>query len=489
MRWPRGSDAAVAIALFLLSLAVRLPFLGAGHHGYEGAEFSVARQLGQEDTRVLYLENGEPGDAGPLFWVRPLHALVLYPASLFGFEAARLVMVAVASALAPATFRLARLAGASRPTALVAAFVPALVPGLAGAGTHLYPAALAAPLVLFALGERIRGRWPRALLWLVVASWIDETALLVLAGRLVLELRDGLHRREAKLWPVDLTIRQTAHLYALAPAAVFAGLHANIVSLFPLGHWGGATAATFLAEATLGGWLLVGLAFGLRSSSPRRWSAAALLLLAAHLLLAALGRAPDSSAALLPAATASVAAALTMESLLPEARRRRALVAAALLLVLLVAAVPGSVALKRTASPLAAQPSMAEAWTAARLENRDLEDARRQMDPTRWQAFFLIDVPWYHVYEPFHYALHSREGRFTSTPGVADVTRWGAWIERSDVVTVVAKNDHPLNRLVRETYGDCALHENPTYFILAGAACAGRGAELQRRWDETAAPP
>lgn len=484
--WPSPTvERRLPWVLGIAAALARLPLLSTSGLGTESAHFSLAHTLGAADPRILYIHWTTPVSPSPFFWLRPLHYLLLAPGTWIGWWAVRTPAFLAGALLPVVAYEVLRRQGTSTATSFVGAATLSLHPDLVMASMRIGPQPVSAFLVVAALWARGLGRTARAVACFVAAAWIDDAALLVFGGVVAVELVDGVRRREATIWPVDLTKRQTLFLYGSFLAAVPAATHLGLALSDPFDTSGTQGIALFVPRLFLGGWLLPILAGGAFHPRSRRLCLAAL---GFSVLLGLQGWTrhflPEPTFAYAAGVFGTMAAATAIHAWAGALRvpYARGLQAAGVVLVVAAIVIPAGVTWKRAAEPLG-EPTADLVSGEATFRQGDVALAEVLAHVPRGRPLFVVDVPWYSVAEPFATTARAPMLRFAWT---TDVVRPGAWtdlIEDNGTTTVVQVTPAPFNNDIRETYSDCVAWKDADFSVLDGARCEGHRGELEERWN------
>jgi hypothetical protein len=495
-------DWAPFVLLTLGAFLIRLPFADIPPYGDEGAFYYTSRHLDDFPPNVhdLYVEPGSELTPNvlyrptPLFWYRPLHYLLMFPAAQAGFQSYRLFSLALTSTIPALAAAVLRVHGARRVTAWTAGGAIGILPYFVVWSVITLPDALVTMWFLLALLCYKTNRvWAMGAA-LLAAAWTKETVLLGIAALLALSLWTR-YRSGARFgWPLVISKRE-----AILAATIPLGLVPLNIALWKGGAPPGGSGAPGW------GWLLEGL-FGIVWFAPlvllgfaygrsRALAALALVYPAFYVLY---GQGLDKTVNVwylyLPASLAVIAAAMALDSWATAVhgtgpRRAPSIVAAAFVALILVAAlVPTGGAKSVFFQPLTgrASDSVADALRYESSRDADLRDA---IDATRLgpeRTVFVIDVYGSYVLHPISTSGSTVWWGETRTVALLgqDIATWPVAIEERADRTLLWKQPHALNQAVRDVYADCIVLENAQYAVFEGSSCAGRSEALRERYDD-----
>lgn len=478
--------AVLALGLYAVALSVRLATWRGDPMGWETAHFMLARELGQEDPRVggLY---APAADAGPIFWSRPAFYILLHPISLFSFDAARLFMLGCTSLLAPLSFLLLRRSQVSLLVSGGTGLLLALHPAFFVPGAKILSPSLAAVVLagaMFAHQADRRG-WARPML--VVAPWIDEAALLVVAALLFRELWVGQRSGTSTWWPFSLTRDQTALVLVLALGALpflFVGVN-NYYPPFGLTQPG--ELRDLPDRLLLSVWVLPLLTAGLAWPRTRGLALLSIVMtLSIFVMSISFSARPEPAVAAFTGFFAVLALGICIDEAWHRRKNRTGWFAAALAVLLVASSVLLPAAAVRSATqPLTTLPtsSMWESVASARSIDPARSEILAALRPGQWSHLVVVDVPWYEIYEPFFYRAQTDGLTFAYTTERGTLEPYVAAIEGNTTGTVLVKSDSPLSGALSATYEDCLVFENAVYALFDGAACEGGQERLRREYD------
>jgi len=153
-------------------------------------------------------------------------------------------------------------------------------------------------------------------------------------------------------------------------------------------------------------------------------------------------------------------------------------------------AVPSTVAWKaRPTMPLSGHSEWNLQETYDYQHSRDslLPDVIARLNASQLGTVFLVDVGWFFVYTPFSLIADTVRHAYTGFP-IADIGEWADTVDHSDV-TIVYKSGTPVNKVVLDVYGDCAIFENAEYVTIDAPNCRGRSAQLKAAYEARNSEP
>lgn len=479
-------DVAVFVGLYVAAVLARLPIWHSAIYGDEGHAFLAGRTFGGQVLNIKYLDMPPGASLAQLFWYRPLTHLPLAIGSSISFYAWRLNHLLITSLAPSIAFGILRSLNVRRWLAAAAGLPFAFNPIFVTFGVIVFHDALGIVALGLALWAHVRGRYGLAAVGFVAAAWVEEVALFALPFLFLFDLWRTLRTKEASLWPLVLTRKQSAYLLAMAfsPAMLLLSLQMGE----PLGGHAGPTGfLTMLDHMLYLTWLLPVILLGLRWRKSRELAGLALVFPAFYALYYVSGRAVQVWWVLLPAFLSVLGAACALDAWLDHRASRPArnpgtapfgvphAVAAVLgALVLVQILVPSTVAWKgETVMPLSgtAESNLVQTLHYQNGRGQALPQAIDHLTATQRQQLTLVDVDWFYVYTPFSQVAGFVHYGFTGTS--TDVDEWGRALAASTAL-VVQKAETPLNHAIRDTYHDCQAYENPDYVIIDLPRCTPR---------------
>ncbi len=480
----------VPAILFLTAMALRAPLVDEPPTTWEPLHYTIAHDLGQEDPRVTSFFEWGTVDFGPLFWNNLGFYLVTAGPAQISFEATRILMVLVSSAIAPIGYWTLRAHGVRSVYAVAAGLLLATHHTMSVWGSTISPTTTATTWLACALLFDARGRPRPAAAFLALALLSDRLVIVPAIALVVQALVNARALAGGRGWPDRLDERASLYLTAFVAGAVplsFAG--ARVFSLS--GLW---TPTQIIGTAVLAWPLLPLILLGL-AWTRTRWSSAlaasqiAFLVLARHVFERSAGEGQFQAAAMLSVLAAAVAideADVRLSASRPVFAAATWRAGALALLILAGATTFGVLPPDLPLATSAGPGDREEALQWVRAQGTDLADAGRAAADPSFTRLVVADVPWWHVYYPFL----PRPGFEHMATGLSDlpvdINLWNASIEREGTVLVLGPSGSPLNAALRATYADCSIHKNPSYEIFDGGRCIGRGERLHEEfWNRT----
>lgn len=484
--------------LYGLALWTRLRIWHSFPYGDEGGFYYVAGHFWHAPPNLENLYNPGWFDFRPVFWVRPMHFLLLFPGGIFSFESYRFLNIAYTSLLPVLAFVILRGWGARRALAFLVGLAVAFAPVFVVWGVITIPDGPMTVVFALALVAAQRGWYHAAGALLTLAVWVKEVAIVGVAFLLATAVWSG--RRDFQAWPLRLNKPQTAYLGALilGPLAL---MYAMTVRAPLPGGLSETEPKWLLDQLFMTSWLIPLLPVGLlwpRSRFPAALGLAYPVFYVVYTQL--LGRGVNLWYLVLPNFLVLLGAAMTLNEAWNQAAPQRRTV---------VRWIPAALALFLTAilavSILAPNSEGKADWvqplSQTRLNNlrqsvdyevsrdNDLQAAIQAMRLAPERDVFLADL-----YEPYVvYPVAVQSGRVWNSNSWdtehfgAEVSRWSDAIESRAHVTLVDKNrwgrPTALIVAVQEVYADCAVHDSARYLVIEGASCAGRGDELEASFE------
>lgn len=487
-----GLGPLVYVVVYLVALSVHAHAVVHAPYGDEAFHYAAATRLWQPDSNVHVFYASESLDFNLLFWQRPVFFLLLAPAAAISFDAFQMFHTLLVSALPVVIVGLARSLGVARLSAGAVGLSAGIHPLLVVWTTRMFPDGLAATFALTALLLWTRGRHAHAVAVALAATWIKETAGLVLIALVVLWVFPAVARR-LRLSPAE----KPAGPWWGAPVALAVAPLPIMYSLYLGGRFPGwvrdGNASTLLnvlvGSVLVFPFLVASLAF----PRARLVGAMAIGYLAFFFGYAVFyNHQVQGWYVAIPLSLALVASAAAAHGLDEEVRRRFATRARPFLTILLallvaVSVLPtGSAGRSIISGGLPGGPASLGATSAfMHLEGADMVAAIDAFERTTESKVVVVDASWLYLYYPFGF------GRDRVTFARSDflVPNNQSWepvidaIETWDTVTVIGADDgrRQVGLTLREVYQECTLFANPSYQLVRGAECAGRGAEFLGR--------
>lgn len=231
-------DAPSLAVAYAIALWLRLVLWDTNAYFVESGHYFASRHTISHATNLVSVTFMGHFDMAWQFWQRPIFSLALTPGALVSFDAYRLQLILMTSALAPLAILLLREFGARRATAYFVGLVVAVHPVLVNWGAYGMPDSLMVFwFVLAVLAER-RGRPAWAGAFALAAVWTKEIAVFPILFLLGRSLWVGVRQGTTRLWPFQGDRLQTAYLgvlvlaplpllYALRLGAPFPGLRSG----------------------------------------------------------------------------------------------------------------------------------------------------------------------------------------------------------------------------------------------------------------------
>lgn len=455
----------------------------------------------QDAANVHLLDESAGWPISLFFWWRPLFRLLFTPAALVSFDAYRVAYILFVSLLAPLAFWLLRAHGARWYLAVGAAVAAALSPALVQWGAITFPDE--AMMVAFVAGlwaaRRDQHAWSAAAF--TAAIWLKEIAVVGVAVLLVHDVILDLRSRASRIWPIQLSGRNTALAFAillgLAPLFYYMFLGGARPGWTP-----GGIGLEFYERVLPVLWLLPLLLLGLAWPRTRPLSLLALAYPAFFLYYAyGLDGGVEAWYLALPNYLGLVAAALVLDEWshrwTPNDYRRawapRLTGVAVTALILLQIFAPASADLKSSVTaPISGQAtwSLSETMGFEQRRNAHLEDLVDHLEPPDLGTVLLVDLGWFFIFYPF--ADRADQVRFAYTDwwpkSRSDVQRWGTVVEADANATILGLYPpiRPLNEAIRNVYADCTAYTNAEYVVLRGQSCNGRLDQLVSEYERLA---
>lgn len=490
MPTPRWVGPALALGLWALGFAIKIPVLGSPPYWDEGLHYWTAKHLGDGYDAITDVYGNPVAAPQALVFQRPLFYLAFWLPAQGGFEAFRVTHAVAASLLSPLAYLLLRGHGVRRPFAAAAGVAVAVVPQLAMWGALGLMDSLMTAAIAVMLWARATHRSGVLFAASVAAVWTKETAYAAVVGLLAYDAVRGWIAGRVGLAPLRLDGRTSALAWA-ALVAPWPLVYAVMQDLAMPGAANHGSALPVLDRMFTTPWLLPILVLGLW---PRRSRSLCAFALAAGLFLLALQLASRDVPQWYEVPTAFFAlagAGAAADAWWREAPRRvrwstPAPAAVAVLLVYLLVMLPNSPERDRL-RPFSGDGgnSLAGSWAFEMdIRDRELHDAIAAIPLHERPDVVDVDVAVPAMFVPIVEQARDVyfDSSFVRTLVDVDLQALAGRIESNATWTILDRSDYPLAKALDETYADCVRFQNAGFTVFEAAGCAGRGERLEDAW-------
>lgn len=485
--------AALAVGLWALSFALKVPVLHSPPYWDEALHYWTAKHLGTRYGVIADVWGHPIGEAKYLLFQRPLFYLAFWLPAQGGFQAYRTTHALAASLLAPAGYLLLRGHGIRRPAAALGGVAVAAVPMLAMWGTLGLMDSLMTLALAALLWAHQTQRHVLVFVAGVAAVWTKETAYAAVVALLAIDAVRGRVNGRVTFAPLRLDARLTALAFAaaIAPWPLMWATANDLALPGAVNHGGPALILDWMFVTP---WLVPVLGIGLLRRRSRFLCA---FTLGAGLFMVGLQMAARDvpqwylvpTTFLTVVACAAAADAWLREPPSRAAWTRPVPAFVAIVLVALIVGVPNGPA-RDHLRPLTGDGGndLRGAWEfEVRFRDRDLHETIDMVPLDTAPDVLAIELAPPALYVPIaEKARHVYwDSSFYRSMFEFDVGRLAAHIEDNATWTIVSRDDLanlPMSQAIEEVYADCIVHQTPRYTLLHAPACAGRAQRLEDAW-------